>query len=192
MKYYHEHKTEKLAIVFHGSGADEMDLVPLVTELLPNHSILSIRGTITDRGTLRYFSWPINGVFDENEITQNAEQIYEFLQNWLTKYKSHTYIGYSNGANMIGALMQVYPEIVQHAVLLHPLQVYPHSKPLNARVILTYGAHDSMITPTQTIQYSKFLTKHGAQVTLREFESGHEITSIEIQTVRELLNRTTE
>ena len=193
MKHYFETKhnknhsqPKKLAIVLHGSGADEMDLVPLVTHILPHHDILSLRGNVIDRGTRRFFSWPINGEFNQTEITQNAAQIADFLTERLSNYDSHVFIGYSNGANMIGALLQTYPQLVSHAILLHPLQVLHESAKLNANVFITYGTQDTMITPAQTTAYISYLTEQGATVTPFVFSGGHEISQAEVDKLREI------
>ncbi len=183
MKSYFEKKDDTLIVVFHGTGGDELDLVPLVQTLFSKSSILSLRGEVSENGMNRFFKRYAHGSFDEDSIRSEAAKIHSFLESKITEFTRVIFFGYSNGANMIGALLSLYPSFITEAVLLHPMKVIDIPSHINAKVVVTSGKYDQLISEQETQRFISFLQKQGAVVTSFSFESGHEITMDEIQTL---------
>ena len=188
MKYYTEKGDTTLIVVFHGTGGDEHDLIQLVRLLHPTAFLLSLRGEVEEQGMLRFFKRLSPGVFDEENVREEAAKIKTFLADKLVEYSRVIFLGYSNGANMIGVLLQLYPSLVSEAVLLHPMQVLADPVSSSARVAITYGLHDTMIPASASKRYADFLQNQGCIVTTLAFESGHEVTQKEIEQVAAYLH----
>lgn len=172
-------------VLFHGTGGDEQDLVPLASFIDSDASLVSLRGEVSEYGMLRFFRRLQPGVFDEESILSEAKKIHDFLQPKITVFEKVIFLGYSNGANMIGALMQLYPELVSHAILLHPMLALEKPFRLQASVIVTYGETDMMITPEQTKELIIRMKEGGVSVSEFSFNGGHEISHKELETVKE-------
>ena len=82
---------------------------------------------------------------------------------------------------MILALLFLYPELVQRAVLLHPMLPFvpPTLKLDDTKILLTYGENDQMIPALLSRQVHKTLIQNGADVTLVVHDGGHEVRSEE-------------
>ncbi|MFT4312207.1 MAG: alpha/beta hydrolase [Candidatus Woesearchaeota archaeon] len=184
MNYYQFQGSKTLLVLFHGTGGDEHDLVPLAKQIDPQASILSLRGEVSENGMNRFFKRTSFGVFDLENVKEEAKKIHTFLQEKTKEYERIIYIGYSNGANMIGAMMQLFGNTIPYAILLHPMQVLPDSKPIQSSVCITYGTQDTMITPEQTKKFIEFLEQQGAAVTTLSFAHGHQISVQEIDSVK--------
>jgi len=57
---------KKTFLLLHGTGGDEMDLVPVANMIDEGNGILSIRGAVTENGMNRFFKRFSEGVFDED------------------------------------------------------------------------------------------------------------------------------
>src|SRR5690554_4272881 len=66
-------------VLFHGTGGNENDLIPLARMIDPDVNMLSIRGNVNENGMNRFFRRIQEGVFDEEDIRFRAEEIREFL-----------------------------------------------------------------------------------------------------------------
>jgi len=190
MIHHFEKGNSMLVVLFHGTGGDEFDLIPLSRSLFPDASILSLRGNISENGMNRFFRRISFNVFDEKNVLEEAQKIHDFLVQKIKELRNNfsisttIFLGYSNGANMIGVLLQKYPELTQKAILLHPMQIINESEKINARIILTSGKKDSMIPFTETKKLEYFLQSKGATLTHHQFQGGHEISPEEIKTIK--------
>ncbi len=178
---YQDNNVSETLVLFHGTGGDEYDLLPLVHSIKKPYNVLSLRGNIREHGMNRFFRRLEFGVFDKDNIATEAAKLKGFIDEFSQKYgvsiKDLTYVGFSNGANMILAFLFLYPAYVEHAVLLHPmLPMRPGAMDLSEKTIaVTYGENDTMISPEQSRDVIETLQKNSAHVHSFSHSGGHEI-----------------
>lgn len=160
-------------LLLHGTGGTEKDLVGLADHVAPGAALVAPRGRVSERGAARFFARLAEGVFDPAEVIARADELAEFIQAAHAAYAPDTpgfyALGYSNGANIAAALLQLRPDIpLIGAVLLRPMVVIerpasPHT--LNGRpVLLLNGARDPIVPPDHSPRLSELLTSGGAEV----------------------------
>ena len=66
-------------LLLHGTGGDEHDLLPLRDHLSPGAAVLSVRGTVLENGMPRFFRRLREGVFDEDDLRRQADDLAEFV-----------------------------------------------------------------------------------------------------------------
>lgn len=173
-------------LCFHGTGGDEHDLVPLAQHIAPGHEIRSYRGISDEGGMLRWFPRSGFNVFDVTAVRAHLDIMLAGLREELSddELRASVFLGYSNGANAIAALLQLGAPITR-AILLHPMQVLDERADLSgAQVFVSLGERDEMISTSQTEKLVASLKEMGASVTLHRAPGGHGITSDEIEAVR--------
>jgi phospholipase/carboxylesterase len=110
-QFHYEPATEptetRTLLLLHGTGGTEHDLVQIGKDLLPGAAILSPKGKVSEHGMSRWFRRFAEGVFDEEDMRVQADDLAEFLKSRGGKFIA---LGYSNGANMGAALMTFHPE----------------------------------------------------------------------------------
>jgi len=92
-------------------------------------------------------------------------------------------IGYSNGANIAGALMMVRPGMIRKAVLLRAmLALAPESTPdlKGTQVLLLSGQWDRIIPEDSTRQLIELLRLGGASVEQKRLPADHGLSSTDI------------
>ena len=116
---------EETLLLLHGTGGDENDLLPLGQMLNPKANLLSPRGPVQENGMPRFFRRLAEGVFDIPDLMQRSRELKEFISAAAVVYgfdaEKVTAVGFSNGANIAGALLLLYPGVLKSAVLLHPM-----------------------------------------------------------------------
>lgn len=184
--YINNNASKNLAL-FHGTGGDENDLLPLVENLSAHYNFLGIRGNIQQSGMNRYFIRNADGSFDQTSIQTEAEKLLRFLSD----HPVDAYVGYSNGSNMILALALLYPDLVHTAVLLHPkLPLMPQKLDLSSqRFLISYGESDQMITMQETKEAIDTLKDLGATVEVVFHTGGHELHRNEIEALTLFLGK---
>lgn len=183
---YQDNGATKTLVLLHGTGGDEHDLLPLSKKLDLDVNILSLRGNVSENGMNRFFKRLSFGVFDEDNIRQEAEKLRMFISTYLDVHSMDSsdllFLGYSNGANMIVSLALLHPQTVTTAALMHPmLPLQIEKSDLNqATFAVTYGKKDRMISPTETQTLITVLREKGGEVSVFSHSGGHEVTQDEI------------
>ncbi len=179
---------EETLLLLHGTGGDENDLLPLGQMLNPNANLLSPRGPVLENGMPRFFRRLAEGVFDVPDLMQRSRELKEFIEAAAASYGfdagNVTAVGFSNGANIAGALLLLYPGVLKSAVLLHPMvPLSPDELPnlIGTRIFIGAGRQDPLVNTTETNRLSSLLTQAGAEVTLFWSDGGHSLTREEIQ-----------
>lgn len=179
-------------ILLHGTGGNESDLIPLATYIDTHASLLGIRGNVLENGMPRFFKRLSFGVFDQESLLKESEVLYQCLLKWSKTYdfdlKKTVMLGYSNGANMLAYLLNNYPLIINQAILLHPMVPSEHITPYHnntTQILITAGTHDQMIPMGEAIRLKKKFEEMSFNVTLKTFESGHQLTQEELSFVKE-------
>jgi phospholipase/carboxylesterase len=189
-------KSKRTLLLLHGTGGNERDLIPLGRELDPNASLLSPRGKVLENGMPRFFRRLAEGVFDLEDLQKRTHELADFVTSAAQRYeiniKRIVAVGYSNGANIAASMLLLRPEILQAAILFRAMvPLIPETKPdlTSARVWIGAGTHDPIIPASNTKELVELLRSAGADVTIRFFQSGHELTSDDVDLAREWLTK---
>jgi phospholipase/carboxylesterase len=180
-------------VLLHGSGGSEVDLFPLARKVAPNAMLIGVRGRSTEEGVARFFRRFSMMRFDQKDIISEAEAFAAFAGDIRQAYgvdPSRTvFLGNSNGANMLGAVMQLYPGLVRKAVLLRPMNVLeePIESNLSETKILSISGSDDLYASYATELESK-LTSAGADVTAKQIKAGHAIDQADVDLIRQWLD----
>lgn len=166
-------------LLLHGTGGDETDLIPVAQRLGGDHNILSVRGNVLEHGMPRFFKRLGMGVFDENDLRFRTEELLSFLQETSAKEQFDLQkviaLGYSNGANIAGALMVLHPGILAGAILFRPMQPFKDIPAFKATapVFFSTGQQDPTIRPEDTEKYLQILREGGFQVESHALPASH-------------------
>jgi predicted esterase len=185
-------------LLLHGSGGDENDLFPVAAALAPGAALLSARGNVLQHGARRFFGYPGPEGFDRDEIAGRAAELAEWLERMTAQYKidaSRLYaLGYSNGANMAGALMLLHPGSIAGACLLRARGIVDAAADLGADlngapVLLSAGQSDEVIPLSGAEALARALTAAGARVDFVVQNAGHDLTPADFSIAKQWLGR---
>ncbi|HET9801315.1 MAG TPA: alpha/beta hydrolase [Chthoniobacterales bacterium] len=189
-------KSSRTLLLLHGTGGNERDLIPLGYELDPNASLLSPRGKVLENGMPRFFRRLAEGVFDLKDLRKRTQELADFVTSAAQYYKIDikriVAVGYSNGANIAASTLLLRPEMLSAAILFRAMvPIVPETKPdlASVRVWIGAGAHDPIIPASSVKELVELLRSAGAEVTIRFFASGHQLTSDDVDLAREWLTR---
>lgn len=178
-----------LLFVFHGTGADENQLLSLGRDLAPQATIISPRGDVSEHGAARFFRRTGEGVYDMADLARATDKMAGFIKANVEAAKPSSVLGlgYSNGANILASVVFAAPERFDATVLMHPLIPFaPDVKGSlsGRRILLTAGKRDPICPPTLTTRLEAYLRADGADVTVEWHEGGHEVRPNEIEAAR--------
>ena len=180
-----------LLFVFHGTGGDESQLVSLGRDLVPQATVISPRGDVSEHGAARFFRRTGEGVYDMDDLARATGKMAEFVKARVEAAKPSVVLGlgYSNGANILASLVFAMPTLFDASVLMHPLIPFePEVKGSLAgrHILLTAGKRDPICPPNLTTRLEAYLRADGADVTVEWHEGGHEVRPNEIEAARRL------
>jgi phospholipase/carboxylesterase len=180
-------------VLLHGSGVDETTLVPLAGEVAPRAVLVAVRGRIVQDDGMRWFARIAPTRFEQQSIRTETDAFAAFIVDALKAdgldLARTTFLGYSNGANLISSLMLLYPGLVQRAVLLRAMPVLddaPRTDLSKAEVLVIGGAADATYGPFAPALV-RLLRGHGAKVDARTVPLGHEFGADDAAIVRDWL-----
>jgi predicted esterase len=184
----------RVLLLLHGTGGNENDMVPLGRDLDPSAALLSLRGNVLENGMPRFFRRLAEGVFDQEDVVRRANELADFIPAAAAKYEfdpaTLTAVGYSNGANIAGAVLLLRPGMIKSAVLLRAMvPITPASLPdlTGTRVMICSGTHDPIIPVENAERLTAMLRDGGAEVTLRFEEAGHQLVFDELAAAKKWL-----
>lgn len=182
-------------LLLHGTGGDERDLLPLAQSLSPGSVVLSPRGDVNEHGQLRFFRRFAEGVFDLEDVRRRTLALGEFVSAASRQYGIDSSrliaLGFSNGANIAAALLQLRPEVLAGGVLLRAMVVL--NEPAKAgslrgkRVFLSNGTADPIVPNDHPARLAELLRAGGAEVTLQQHAGSHGLVSTDVTLAREWL-----
>lgn len=185
---FKEGTSKRTFVVFHGTGGDENDLIPVARMIDPDANILSLRGNVSEQGMLRFFRRLSEGVFDEEDIRFRAKEIVDFIEESVAAHhldpEHLTALGYSNGANIIAAILLLRGRVFRNTILLHPmvpLKEMPEQDLTGTKVFIGAGENDPIVKPENTRKLEEVLLGKGAEVSSTWYRSGHSLTMDEIK-----------
>jgi phospholipase/carboxylesterase len=175
-------------LLLHGTGGNERDLLPLAEMIAPNHSILGVRGNVSEHGMPRFFRRLAEGVFDEEDLVFRTKELKEFIDECSEKYgfnrRNVLAIGYSNGANIAASMMYHYSDAIHGAILFHamvPIRGIEMSDLSGTPVFIGAGENDPLIPAQETKELANALENSNADVTEFWTEGGHQLTREEVE-----------
>lgn len=187
---YHAERTggaegAPLIFTFHGTGGDEHQFHGLASNLVPGAHVVSPRGDVSEMGANRYFRRTGEGVYDMDDLWARAGAMAEFMAAERARVGAGRVmaLGYSNGANILAALMLIRPDLVDDAVLMHPLIPWsPEPQPglAGTRVLITAGRRDPIGPAHLTEALEAYLVAEGAKVDTYWHDGGHELRQGEV------------
>jgi len=182
--------------LFHGTGGDEHQLLSLGRELLPQATIISPRGDVSEMGAARFFRRTGEGVYDMDDLARATAKMTDFVRRHAAGADKVFGLGYSNGANILASTLFAAPDLFDAAVLMHPL--IPFAPEIagslaGKRILVTAGRRDPICPPGLTSRLDAYLRDADAAVTLDWHEGGHELRPNEVAAARRFLeNASTE
>src|SRR5215203_4471852 len=137
-------------LLLHGTGGDENDLLPLGPRIAPGAALLSPRGKVLEGGMPRFFRRLAEGIFDEEDVYRRANELAEFVLEAREVYglDAPIAVGFSNGANIAAAMLQLRPKVLAGAVLLRAmvsLSDAPRRELDGKPVLILSGAADPIV-----------------------------------------------
>lgn len=183
-----------LVFTFHGTGGSSDQFHGFASQLIPGAHVVSPQGDVSEGGAARFFRRTGEGVYDMDDLAQRRDAMRAFMVAQIAKLQPSRVIGlgYSNGANILAAVMLDGPRIVDQAVLLHPLIPWtpaPNAALQGVDVLITAGRRDPICPAPQTQGFADYLSSQGAAMTLHWHPGGHEIAQSEVEAVTQTLRR---
>lgn len=186
---YLDNKASKTLFLLHGTGGDKGDLLFLNDYLQGNYNLVGLEGNVLEAGMKRFFRRLAPGVFDEESIKTESEKLRQFIISWqelhdLAKENS-LFLGYSNGANILLALLAFAPEVVNNLFLLHPMLPFSFEgldlDLSQHKIYLTTSDNDQMISAEESRAVVEALKESQAQLAHQKYQTGHQIGGEEVR-----------
>lgn len=189
-------------LLLHGTGGDENDLIPLAKEFGTGFNILSLRGNVSEGGMPRFFRRLGMGIFDEKDLAFRTHEMVTFIRGLAAREGFDPTriiaLGYSNGANIAGSALLLYPDFLAGAILYRPMQPFKDIaafRPEGAKgqegpaaktsrhtpVFLSNGTADPTIQAAAAKAYASLLKDAGFDVSDHFLPAGHNLTQQDLQ-----------
>lgn len=180
--------TSPTLLLLHGTGGNELDLLPLAGMIDDQANVLSVRGNVLENGMPRFFRRLAEGVFDEEDLIFRTNELNEFLDEAAEKYsfdrENIIAIGYSNGANIAASLLFHYQNALKAAILHHPM-VPRRGLDLpdltGKSVFIAAGTNDPICSPQESTELQALMEGANANVELHWGNRGHQLTMQEVE-----------
>lgn len=178
-----------ILFAFHGTGGDENQFFDFASRLMPGATIVSPRGDVTEEGALRFFRRRAEGVYDMEDLQVRQAALARFVGAHAKEAQAGMVLGlgYSNGANILAAMMIGDGTLFDGAMLMHPLipWVPEANGDLAGRdILITAGRNDPICPPAKTQALADYFEEQGASVGLEWHGGGHDIRPGEIEAVQ--------
>ncbi|TGQ53710.1 alpha/beta hydrolase [Mesorhizobium sp. M1C.F.Ca.ET.193.01.1.1] len=188
-----EEASGECLFVLHGSGVDETTLAPLARQIAPRAVLIAVRGRIRQEDGFRWFERITPTSFEQSSIRSETAAFAQFVAEAATRHgldlSRSTFLGYSNGANLVSTLMLLHPGLVRQAALLRAMPVLddaPATDLAGTRVLIIAGAADQTYGPFAPALVTLF-SQRGAEVDARIVASGHEFGDTDAAIARQWL-----
>lgn len=174
--------SDKTIILFHGTGADEYDLLPVAKLLSDKANILSFRGSVVENGMNRFFKRFSIGNYDLESYQKETKRIVDEINLLKKKYQidlSKTLVaGFSNGANIALGILQYFPETLNNYLLFSPDYIDTNTPFLsleNKKIFLSTAKNDPY-SNYQNLLIMKSVLKEKKADVFYQLISGHTLS----------------
>ena len=191
LKYIYQHASEDAytMLLLHGTGGDENDLLSLPKHFSNKVNVLSVRGNVSENGMPRFFKRLDMGVFDEADVIFRTHELKNFLDQVAVKeafdINKIIALGYSNGANIAGSILLLYPNFLAGAVLYRPMLPIQNPEAVVAQkhtpVFTSNGSYDPTINIADTKKYIDLLKGFGFNVEDHYLSTSHGLTGDDLK-----------
>ncbi|AQS41828.1 MAG: Alpha/beta hydrolase [Candidatus Tokpelaia hoelldobleri] len=177
-----------IVILLHGSGGNETTLLPFARPVWPHSVLIGIRGRLVQAGETRWYRKITPTLFDQSDIAHESQAFFAFL-NALADEQGYdlsraTFVGYSNGANLLAVVMMQHPDLVRRAILMRSMPVLnrmPAGNLHGIKVLTISGKRDTLYSPYAQ-ELSSLLQERGATIESHMTDGNH-LTGDEDQTI---------
>ncbi|WP_420342373.1 VOC family protein [Paenirhodobacter sp.] len=179
---------DTVLIALHGSGGSETSLLPLAHRIAPHARLIGLRGRATEEGVPRWFRRFGYREFDQGDIRAEAAAFAAFLPDLAKLYAfdlaQAVFLGDSNGANFLGAVLRLHPGLVQRAILLRGQEVLADAPAQAAgSVLMVNGRLDLLVGPAAG-ELEAALRAGGASVEAVTVAAGHGLAEADATAAR--------
>ncbi|AYG67159.1 MULTISPECIES: VOC family protein [unclassified Rhizobium] len=181
-------------ILLHGSGANETTMLPLGHKIDADATLLSVRGRALEEGAPRWFRRTGPMSLDQADIASEAEAFAAFIDGAIHAYgidpNRIVYIGYSNGANLLNAMLSLHPHLIRRAVLLRSMAALenPPAADMSDTEILVIAGEKDLYGPYAEPLAAR-LRDGGAAVELATVPAGHEFDDADVPVIQAWLKQ---
>ncbi|WP_050929841.1 alpha/beta hydrolase [Aestuariivita boseongensis] len=181
-----------VVFAFHGTGGDEHQFTGLLSDILPQATLIAPRGDVSEMGAARFFRRTGEGVYDMNDLAQRTEKMGNFIAAMRQGLEDRPMIGlgYSNGANILAAVLFDRPDLFDRAVLMHPLIPFdPAPQPglADKDILITAGARDPICPLPLSDRLAAWFEGQGSTVSRHTHPGGHEVQQSELAEIAAFL-----
>ncbi|TCL65124.1 alpha/beta hydrolase [Rhizobium sp. BK251] len=180
-----------ILFVFHGTGGDENQFFDFGSRLLPEATIVSPRGDVSEYGAARFFRRTGEGVYDMADLERATAKMAAYVKALASEHGASKVLGlgFSNGANILANVVIEHGDLFDASVLMHPL--IPFRPKDNAalegrQVLITAGERDPICPVPLTQALADYFEHQKADVSVEWHPGGHDIRPNEIEAVRKL------
>jgi phospholipase/carboxylesterase len=140
---------------------------------------------VLERGMPRFFRRLREGVFDEEDVRRRAHELADFIDEARETYGLATpvAVGFSNGANIAAAVLQLRPQALAGAALIRamvPLQEPPAADLSGKPVLILSGASDPIVPADNAKRLAGLLRGAGATVQHHMLPTGHGLSQTDV------------
>ncbi len=183
-----DNKAERTLFLLHGTGGSKEDFLFLDDALGKKFNLVGLSGNVDEGGMRRFFRRIAPGVFDEESIRLEGEKLQRFFAEWCRVHHVQTdnmiCLGYSNGANMLLAMLFRCSLFCEYLVLLHAMLPFAVKSGLldlsNVSAFVSMGKHDEMVSEAEQTKLVNVLQSCNIQLELKPYDKGHELHHEEI------------
>ncbi|WP_431320176.1 alpha/beta hydrolase [Rhizobium sp. YTU87027] len=176
-----------ILFVLHGTGGDENQFFDFGRRLLPEATIVSPRGDVSEFGAARFFKRTGEGVYDMADLGRATEKLASFVATLAKQHEASAALGlgFSNGANIL-ANVSIEKGLFDASVLMHPLIPFqPKANPalIGRKILITAGERDPISPAPVTKALADYFEEQRASVTTEWHPGGHDIRPNEIDAI---------
>jgi phospholipase/carboxylesterase len=182
---------DKTLVLLHGTGGNEKDLLAIGEMIDPEANLLGIKGNVSEYGMARFFKRKSMGVFDEENLVEEAENLKEILIDYAKHYRFDSQkmiaIGYSNGANMASAIALLFGKVFSKMILFHPMvpiRNVKHPDLDRMQVFIGAGVNDHMMPEHEVSELTQMFESANAQVDVFWTSYGHQLSKEELDAAK--------
>jgi len=177
-----------ILFVLHGTGGDENQFLDFGRRLLPESTIISPRGDVSEFGAARFFKRTGEGVYDMADLARATEKFASFVATLAKQHEASDVLGlgFSNGANILANVL-IEKGLFDASILMHPLIPFqPKANPgLSGRkILITAGERDPISPAPVTRALAEYFEAQNASVTTEWHPGGHDIRQNEIDAIQ--------
>ncbi len=193
---YIDNQSKQTFLTLHGTGADENDLIPLVRYLNPTYNILSPRGNVSENGMNRFFKRYGMGNYDIDNLVLETSNLKSFIEQATINYELDPNqivgLGFSNGANILESLIQLYGKVLNKVILLSPVLLQPNVEFSNldgVEIFVATSDVDPYVKNNENHLLIAKLKNAGANVYVHQHNLGHQINQTVLDDLKKWLNK---